>query len=74
MTAEFEGRHCVVTGATGELGHAVAARLIRAGAVCHAPVRTGARTAKLEALGAGARIAPGVEVADEASISAFYTG
>jgi NAD(P)-dependent dehydrogenase (short-subunit alcohol dehydrogenase family) len=72
VSQEFAGRNVVVTGATGELGHAVVARLLRAGAVCHAPVRSGSRRDRLEPLGSGVRIAEGVEVADEASVSAYY--
>jgi NAD(P)-dependent dehydrogenase (short-subunit alcohol dehydrogenase family) len=65
----LEGQHFVVTGASGELGAAVAARLLARGAVCHLPVRAGAR------LGpelARARVAAGVELTEEASVTAFY--
>jgi len=70
----FSGRNVVVTGATGELGHAVAATLVAAGAVCHAPVRSGAGVGRLEALGRNLRVVAGIEVADESSVSAFYAG
>jgi len=74
VTIDFSGRNVVVTGATGELGHAVAARLVRAGAVCHAPAREGAKLAALESLGPAVRIARGVEVGEERSVAAFYAG
>jgi NAD(P)-dependent dehydrogenase (short-subunit alcohol dehydrogenase family) len=72
LSLDFTGRNVVVTGATGALGHAVVARLLAAGAVCWAPVRTGSRRGKLESLGNGVRVVEGVEVADEASASAFF--
>lgn len=37
MTAEFADKHVVITGATGGLGRAVVAELVKVGATCHIP-------------------------------------
>ena len=65
----FQDLHVVVTGATGELGGVVAALLLERGALCHLPVRS---AGKLAPSLARAHVAPGVDLADEASVTAFY--
>ncbi len=67
----FQDLHVVVTGATGELGGAVAALLLERGAHCHLPVRS---AAKLDPASARAHVVPGIDLADEAAVSAFYRG
>lgn len=75
MSAEFAGLHVVVTGATGELGEAVARHLLAAGATIHLPVRT---PDKARTLYAGAadrvRIAAVSDLSDEAAVASFFAG
>ena len=74
MSNEFSGRDVVVTGATGELGEAVARHLLGAGATVHVPVR---HPDKARALFAGAdrvRVATVPDLGDEAAVGAFYAG
>jgi len=75
MTTDYAGRHVVVTGATGELGEAVARHLLGLGATVHLPVRN---PEKARALHAGAknrvRVATVLDLADESAVSAFYAG
>ncbi|NOT30821.1 MAG: SDR family NAD(P)-dependent oxidoreductase [Planctomycetes bacterium] len=65
----FQDLHVVVTGATGELGGAVAALLLERGARCHLPVRS---AAKLDPALARAHVVSGIDLADEAGVTAFY--
>ena len=71
MTARFEleGRHVVVTGASGALGGAVVETLAAAGAVLHLPLRAG--NARLPP-GAAVQVVEGIDLADEASVASFY--
>ena len=69
MTSTFQGLHVVVTGASGELGGAVAALLARRGAELHLPVRS---VAKLDAALARANVTGGVDLADETAVESFY--
>lgn len=71
MANAFEGLHVVVTGATGELGGVVAARLLERGAICHLPVRS---AEKLEPALRRAHVAAGLDLTDESGLSAFYRG
>jgi NAD(P)-dependent dehydrogenase (short-subunit alcohol dehydrogenase family) len=59
MKLDFDGRDVVVTGATGELGEAVARLLVEAGATVHS---------------GRARVAGGIDLADEGSVARFYAG
>jgi len=70
---DLHDRHVVVTGATGELGHAVTRALLEAGALCHLPVR---RADKLGPLAADPRVraVEGVDPTEEASVAGFYEG
>jgi NAD(P)-dependent dehydrogenase (short-subunit alcohol dehydrogenase family) len=75
MSNDLQDRSIVVTGATGELGAAVATTLLEAGAVCHLPVRGAAKVGALaERHGDRVRVAEGVDPTDEASVRAFYDG
>jgi NAD(P)-dependent dehydrogenase (short-subunit alcohol dehydrogenase family) len=73
MGTDFTGRDVVVTGATGELGEAVARRLLATGATVHLPARN---TDKARALYAEAearvRVAAVSDLTDESAVSAFY--
>lgn len=75
MSAEFAGLEVVVTGATGELGEAVARHLLGAGATVHLPVRA---PEKARALYTGAgdrvRVAAVSDLGDESAVAAFYAG
>jgi len=69
----FSDLHVVVTGATGELGSAVAELLVERGALLHLPVRS---ADKLSAGIKRARVAPhvveGIDLADETAVRGFY--
>jgi len=69
MDKPFQDLHVVVTGATGELGGAVAALLLARGAVCHLPVRSAAKLAKGLA---HAHVSEGIDLADELAVESFY--
>jgi NAD(P)-dependent dehydrogenase (short-subunit alcohol dehydrogenase family) len=75
MNTDFSGRNVVVTGATGELGEAVARLLLGAGAAVHVPARS---PEKARALYAGTedrvRVAAVADLCDESAVSAFYAG
>ena len=75
MNVDFADRHVVVTGATGELGEAVARLLIDAGAIVHVPARSVEKAKALYArAGDRVAIAPVADLADEAAVAAFYAG
>lgn len=61
--------HVVVTGATGELGSALAELLLARGAICHLPVRS---RAKLGNGLARAHVSDGIDLADELAVEGFY--
>ena len=71
MKLDFGGRDVVVTGATGELGEAVARLLLEAGATVHVPARD---AGKAKGLGSRVRVTGGIDLADEASVVGFYAG
>src|SRR5512145_1764206 len=71
MKLDFEGHDVVVTGATGELGEAVARLLLEAGATVHVPARD---AEKAKGLGSRVRVAGGIDLTDEASVAGFYAG
>lgn len=73
MVVDYTDRNVVVTGATGELGEAVARLLLEAGAIVHLPARSVEKAKALYA-GAGerARIAAVGDLGDEAAVAAFY--
>ena len=66
---ELEGRDVVITGGAGALGASVVAAFQRAGAIVHLPIRGGAFGAPAKP---GTFIYPAVDLADEASVRAFY--
>src|SRR5262245_51695290 len=75
MGADFTGRDVVVTGATGELGEAVARRLLAAGATVHVPARDPVK-AREKYRTAGDRVRVGMvsDLADESAVAAYYAG
>jgi NAD(P)-dependent dehydrogenase (short-subunit alcohol dehydrogenase family) len=75
MNIDYTGRDVVVTGGTGELGEAVARRLLGAGATVHLPVRDSDKARGLYA-GAEDRVRIGTvpDLGDESAVAAFYAG
>jgi NAD(P)-dependent dehydrogenase (short-subunit alcohol dehydrogenase family) len=71
MSAEFEGRHVVVTGGTGALGQGVVERLLEGGAHVHVPVRGSEAPGRLES---GVEVALDVDLSDDDAVRAFYAG
>lgn len=70
--SDFEGKHVVVTGATGGLGVAVVAHLLERGATCHLPMIE-KEVPKLAWSGhARAHAHIGQHFDDELQVSAFY--
>jgi NAD(P)-dependent dehydrogenase (short-subunit alcohol dehydrogenase family) len=65
----FRAQHVVVTGATGELGAAVAELLQAEGAICHLPVRS---VGKLSPVLSRAHVVPDVDLTDETALTSFY--
>ncbi len=75
MPLDLDKRSIVVTGATGELGLAVAETLLAAGALCHLPCRTAKKLGELALRhGDRVRIVEGVDPTDEGSVERFYAG
>jgi len=73
MAGAFDGRTVVVTGGTGALGSAVVAKLLDEGAVCHVPTsRASAPEDFAFATHDRVRLAGNVDLADAASVDAFY--
>lgn len=73
MTKSFEGRHVVVTGATGALGAAVARHLLAEGAICHLPISRKTAPDDFEFSGQEmAHVATGVDLTDAKAVDAFY--
>lgn len=75
MSTDYSGRNVVVTGATGDLGEAVARLLLGAGAIVHAPVRNPDRARALYAGAEGrVRVASVADLGDEVAVGGFYAG
>jgi NAD(P)-dependent dehydrogenase (short-subunit alcohol dehydrogenase family) len=73
MTTDYSGREVVVTGATGELGEAVARLLLAEGATVHLPARNPESARALYAGdGDRVRVARVDDLGDEAGVAAFY--
>jgi NAD(P)-dependent dehydrogenase (short-subunit alcohol dehydrogenase family) len=66
----MEGRQVVVTGGAGALGRAVVQAFASAGATVHVPVRGQAPVSPV----GGVRYVAGVDLTDEAAVTAFYAG
>jgi len=75
MSSAFAGRQVVVTGATGELGEAVARLLAAEGATVHVPARSLDKARALYAeLGDRVVVGSVSDLADEGAVSAYYAG
>lgn len=74
MRLDFSDREVVVTGATGELGEAVARLLLSAGATVHVPARNADRARALYGDEPRARVVPASDLADEDAVRALYAG
>ena len=75
MSNDYSDRHVVVTGATGELGEAVARMLVGAGATVHVPARSPDKARALYTAAADrVRVAAVSDLADESAVVAFYAG
>ncbi|MCG8416512.1 MAG: SDR family NAD(P)-dependent oxidoreductase [Proteobacteria bacterium] len=74
MITEFEGKHIVVTGASGGLGTAVVQAVLDAGATCHLPFIEG-RTADYLPWSQHGRvtITHSMDLTDEVEIERFYS-
>ncbi|WP_439501346.1 SDR family NAD(P)-dependent oxidoreductase [Aminobacter ciceronei] len=73
MTKNFEGRHVVVTGATGALGAAVARHLLAEGAICHLPISRAKAPDGFEFAGHDrVHVATSVDLTDAKAVDAFY--
>jgi NAD(P)-dependent dehydrogenase (short-subunit alcohol dehydrogenase family) len=68
----MNGRHVVITGATGALGAGVVAHLLSRNAICHVPMIEAKLPAHLENPNVVA--VPGVSLDDESQVTAFYRG
>lgn len=66
----LDGRHVVISGGDGALGRAVVETFVAEGAVCHLPVLGPAAGDPSP----GIRITPGVNLTDEAAVTAYYAG
>jgi len=69
MNLDFTNRHVVVTGGTGALGAAVVDLLVAGGATCHVPAHRAPDPASRRER---VHVAPGVDLTDEAKVTAFY--
>jgi len=75
MNIDYTGRNVVVTGATGELGEAVARRLAAAGATVHVPARSPDKAKALYSeLADRVRIGAVADLSDDAAVTAYYAG
>ncbi len=73
MTNSFEGRHVVVSGATGALGAAVARHLLKEGAICHLPISRPKAPDGFEFSGNDrVHVITGVDLTDAKAVDAFY--
>ncbi len=68
MDLDLHGRHVVITGGRGGLGPAVVDAFLAAGARCHLPVRG----REAEAVRAGVSVSGGIDLTDEAAVTAYY--
>lgn len=70
----LKDRHVVVTGGTGALGAAVVRAFVEAGATCHVPAIESVPPTRNLPDSRQISIAPGIDLASEESVEAFYAG
>ncbi|HEU5219737.1 MAG TPA: SDR family NAD(P)-dependent oxidoreductase [Gemmatimonadales bacterium] len=70
MTYDFSGKHIVITGGDGALGHAVVQACVEAGATCHLPVLGPAVTQPMP----GVQLTGNLNLSDESAVTAYYAG
>jgi NAD(P)-dependent dehydrogenase (short-subunit alcohol dehydrogenase family) len=70
MTLGLDGKHVVITGGDGALGHAVVQAFVAAGADCHLPILGAAGTQS----NSGGQVTGNVNLTDESAVTAFYAG
>lgn len=70
MTPDLAGKHVVITGGDGALGHAVVQACVGAGAVCHLPVLGAAASPAAS----GVQQTGPVDLTDEGAVTAYYMG
>ncbi|HEV8455942.1 MAG TPA: SDR family oxidoreductase [Gemmatimonadales bacterium] len=68
MSLGLDGRHVVITGGDGALGHAVVEAFVGAGAICHLPIR-GPAPAESPA---GVHTTGGVNLTEEQAVIGYY--
>ena len=66
------GRHVVISGGAGALGRAVVDAFLRAGAVCHVPVRGGGP--QPSAGSTEVNYVSGIDLTSEPAVASFYAG
>ncbi len=70
MPPSLAGKHAVITGGDGALGHAVVQAFVAAGATCHLPILGPVVTPPTP----GVFLTGNVNLTDEAAVSAFFAG
>jgi NAD(P)-dependent dehydrogenase (short-subunit alcohol dehydrogenase family) len=70
MSLHLAGRHVVITGATGGLGHAVVDAFLAESAVCHVP----AVEAEVRESRPGVHVTCSVDLGDERAVERYYAG
>lgn len=73
MPRSMEGRHVVITGGSGALGGAVAARFAAAGAICHLPVKSMPEQPGFEA-GPNIVVVEAIDLTRQEDVDRFYEG
>jgi NAD(P)-dependent dehydrogenase (short-subunit alcohol dehydrogenase family) len=64
---DFAGRHVVITGGDGALGHSVVQAFSEAGAICHLPLHGSEPSRR------AAETTPNVDLTNESQVEAYYT-
>ena len=70
MPSSLDGKHVVITGGDGALGHAVVQAFVAAGATCHLPILGPVVTQPTP----GALLTGHVNLTDEGAVSKFFAG
>jgi NAD(P)-dependent dehydrogenase (short-subunit alcohol dehydrogenase family) len=70
MSSSFDGKHVVITGGDGALGHAVVQAFVGAGAACHLPLLGPVATQPTT----GVHVTGNVNLTDEGAVAKFFAG